>query len=1165
MNAEAPAKLSYVVLLAIVINLLVAIVLYQSADTHQQRFEERQTELAEHALHNAAREISLWLGEIRRTADQLAASNSRQLTLLYRNPDDQPLFHSIEAISHQYFAHVHGLRVVDKDDTALQQSFKAYRRTGNASPGSDAQRFYSIKIPQIAPQEHQLIIDLSLKTVRQQLVSAQPPMQQLYLLYRHMPLQVSIDTIEHTSANAEHQLTQEEQQRILARRPIADSPWELAALRQEGLFEMQWRNKLIEIATIILALAVITTTMMSLIRREERAKAVMGQRLQHLNSELEEIVTERTHALQASMEHLESEAEKRISVERELRLFRTLMEQSSDAILVIDAGNAQILDANARSLQYLASDLQILQTLQATQLFPDIIGHGHWHAWVRRVRESDGLLLEGLCHPPKAPQLPIELSAQFTRESERDYIVAVMRDIRERVQNREELERRDRIRAAICFSAESLLRPGVWDKSIEAVMGQLGHAARASRVYLYEVTHDQEQRKTATRRAYWCEPKLNVQQAPTQLDLSSEALQRWGQLLRHEERMVADPLKHCPPAERAWLRERQIQSFLLMPIHVGGIWWGFIGFDDCRHERQWSEYELDALKAAARALSAAIARHRTDEELRLSARFFESTSEAVMITDADKHIIAVNPAFCRITGFMESEVHGQTPSVLQSGEHGPDFYQAMHASLKEHGFWRGELRNRRKNGELFPVWENISEVRNEHGHLTNYVSVFSDISLIEESQRQLEHLAHFDTLTGLPNRLLFKARLKHALELARRFQQSMAILLLDLDRFKMINDSLGHPIGDKILLQCAERIRNVVRHSDTVARLGGDEFILILENVDNDIAGHQAQQILNALREPFSIDGQSIILSASIGISLYPDDGPDADIMMKHADSAMYKAKEEGRNIYRFYTEEITQRVMQRFSMESQLHQALENEEFVVYYQPQYDSNSQRITGVEALVRWQPHGHQPISPDEFLEVAEESGLIRPIGAWVLNHACSQAQQWLEYLPEDFTIAVNVSAKQIEHDELLPLVHEALRDSRLPPKHLELELTESLLLQQQNVGQTLNSLHELGIQLAIDDFGTGYSNLAYLKHYPIDSLKIDRMFVEDMCNNSDDAAIVRAAIGMAQTLGRSVTAEGVETEEQARYLDELGCHVLQGYYFARPMPADEMTELLKLAS
>lgn len=552
-----------------------------------------------------------------------------------------------------------------------------------------------------------------------------------------------------------------------------------------------------------------------------------------------------------------------------------------------------------------------------------------------------------------------------------------------------------------------------------------------------------------------------------------------------------------------------------------------------------------------------------DNKLQQAAQVFENTTEGVIVTDRKANITAVNPAFTQITGYPEEAVIGRNPKFLQSGKHDKAFFKGLWGKLKQEKSWRGEIWNRRKNGEIYPAWLNITSIQDDKGEISQYVALFSDITSIKQSQSQLEHLAHHDSLTDLPNRLLFEDRLEHAITQAKRQKRHLAVLFLDLDRFKNINDSLGHSVGDALLVQVATRLRNLLRENDTAARLGGDEFTILLENLeDPNYTAVVANKILNHLKQPFEIFGRKLHITASIGLSLYPEDGTDVGNLTKNADAAMYQAKESGRNNYRFYTAELTQSAFERLLLESELRSAIKDQQLLLYYQPQFSVNSSKISGAEALLRWRHPRMGILPPARFIPLAEETGLIHEIGHWTLEHACKQTREWSQKGLFTGRMAVNLSVRQIMHTDLILRFEEIIAKTRCPPTQLQFEVTEGVFMGQKELSiPVLDVFKQLGVTIAIDDFGTGYSSLSYLKQLPIDKLKIDKSFVQEMPDDADGAAIAQAIISLGQTLGLEIIAEGVETEAQQNLLQLMGCQEMQGYLYGAPMPARSLEEKL----
>ncbi|MES9971548.1 MAG: EAL domain-containing protein [Candidatus Thiodiazotropha sp.] len=554
------------------------------------------------------------------------------------------------------------------------------------------------------------------------------------------------------------------------------------------------------------------------------------------------------------------------------------------------------------------------------------------------------------------------------------------------------------------------------------------------------------------------------------------------------------------------------------------------------------------------------AAHRiAEEKLRLAERAFQNTAEGITVTDVNGDIVSTNPAFEAITGYSSEEVMGQNPRILKSGHHEDAFYKEMWETLLQTGHWRGEIWNRRKNGDVFPEWLTISTVKDSHGEITHYVGVFTDITQIKEAQDQINFLAHHDALTQLPNRALFRERFQHALMHARREKSSIALLFLDLDRFKTVNDTLGHPVGDEVLLKVSRRMSQIIRASDTLARLGGDEFVLLLEEqTDAQHAVVVARKLIDLFAKPMIIGEHELVVTASIGITLYPNDGDDPDMLIRHADRAMYDAKQQGRNTYRFFTHALSEGALERLVMENDLRRAISRNELILHYQPIVNLQTRQLHGIEALVRWQHPKQGLIPPGLFIELAEEIGIIGDIGQWVLRSACNQLASWDRDNFRVPRISVNLSVQQIDREGLVSLVSEELKHSGLSPQRLELEVTESMLMRNPDLSRTvLAELRTIGVNFAIDDFGTGYSSLAYLKLLPLDRLKIDQSFVRDIGQDTNDEAIVRAIIAMSKSLGLEAVAEGVEEASQAEFLLKSGCDLSQGYLFSRPLPAEEI--------
>jgi len=551
-------------------------------------------------------------------------------------------------------------------------------------------------------------------------------------------------------------------------------------------------------------------------------------------------------------------------------------------------------------------------------------------------------------------------------------------------------------------------------------------------------------------------------------------------------------------------------------------------------------------------------RHQMQEKLQLAATVFESTAEGVLITDTRQRINAVNRAFSEITGYSEQEALGDTPRLLASGLHDSAFYAAMWYQLTAEGHWQGEISNRRKNGEIYPSWLTISAVRNRDKFITHFVAVFADISSLKQAQARLDYQAHHDPLTGLPNRTLFESRLHAALAHSRAAHSLGAVLFLDLDRFKHINDSLGHPVGDLLLKSIAVRLKENLRDIDTVARLGGDEFIILLPGLQNPgDAEAVATKLLNSFSAPFQAGEHEFFMSTSIGSALFPSDGADVATLIKNADAAMYRSKAKGRNRVEHYTRDLTAQASERIALEHELRRAIERNEFTLSYQPKISLLTQRLVGAEALIRWFHPTFGDVPPERFIPLAEENGMILQIGEWVLDTACQQLHEWNQRYDVFGPLSVNLAGAQLRQPNLVNRIERLLLQHRLQPGCLQLEITESFIMSQtEEALSVLHRLKKLGVQLAIDDFGTGYSSLSYLKRLPLDILKIDQSFVRGLPDDPHDAAIVRAIIALGRSMQLTVIAEGVETLEQQQFLADEGCEQIQGYLVSLPLRAEE---------
>jgi diguanylate cyclase (GGDEF)-like protein/PAS domain S-box-containing protein len=559
-------------------------------------------------------------------------------------------------------------------------------------------------------------------------------------------------------------------------------------------------------------------------------------------------------------------------------------------------------------------------------------------------------------------------------------------------------------------------------------------------------------------------------------------------------------------------------------------------------------------------------RKLAQDQLRLSAAVFANNSEAIVITDEDNEIVMVNDAFTRITGYAADEVLGKNPRIFSSGKMDQLFYQQLWQDYLRNDGWSGEIWNKRKNGEIYPEWLILSLVRDHTGKVTNHIAIYSDITERKREEERIQFLANHDVLTQLPNRFLLNDRLTQALAFAERNQAKVGILFIDLDHFKNINDSLGHDVGDELLKQVAARMTLCLRRTDTLARLGGDEFVAVLPEIGAEQeAAFVAEKMLESFSEPFSVRNHQLSITPSIGIGIYPDDGTAPVDLLRKADMAMYRAKDIGRNTLQFYRPEMTQHITERLQLEMDLRQAIARNQLFLAYQPKVDLMSGQVVGLEALIRWQHPVRGLVPANRLIEVAEESGLILEIGDWVLHQACMQGRLWQAQGYVAVPIAVNVSGVQFRRGQCLKRIRAILNDTGFSADLLEIEITESMLMELGAAGQKmLTELRQLGVRLALDDFGTGYSSLSRLKTFPLDCLKIDQSFIRDIGTDPNDAAIVRAVLGMAHEIGLKVVAEGVETQQQLDFLRQLRCEEYQGYLFSRPVTPQEIERHLQRA-
>ncbi|WP_018872084.1 EAL domain-containing protein [Thioalkalivibrio sp. ALJ16] len=719
-------------------------------------------------------------------------------------------------------------------------------------------------------------------------------------------------------------------------------------------------------------------------------------------------------------------------------------------------------------------------------------------------------------------------------------------------------ERERALRTAAELTVE-LLREDNPARVIHRLLAELGQEANADRTYVLVAELDHAQREALDiHRYYWVRADADHAIRPPPLrNLSLESLlPRWHGILR-DGGTVDVLVRDLPESEREVLEASQSQAVLAVPLYVDGEYRGFLALDRVQRAQRWTEADQSLSRIVATSLGAALERRQALLGLRRMAAVFESTRDGILITDLTPRIVAVNPAFVDITGYSESEAIGRNPRFLQSGRHDAAFFANMWDALQHDGHWQGEVWNRRRNGELAPQWLSLNTVYDEQGHALHYAGVLTDMSELRRSEEELQHLARYDALTGLPNRSQLQVILEQTLERARAHGHRVAVLNLDLDRFKNVNDSMGHPVGDQVLVEVTRRLRAAVGSPHVLGRLGGDEFLIVVENpAGEDAVAACAGDLLACLEQPLTLeDGRTVYVNASIGISLYPEHGDNVTALIQHADAAMYQAKASGRQTWSVYTQALTHAADERLELENRLRHALEtgSGQLRLHYQPQVHLEDGRPFGMEALLRWQPEDGPMIPPDRFIPIAEDTGLIVALGEWVLREACDAALRLQKNGAGPFSLAVNLSPVQLQRSDFVSRVEEILDLTGFPAAQLELEITETAIMQQgEQAIERLAGLKALGVRLAIDDFGTGYSSLAALRTYPLDVLKIDRSFVDGVASESADREIAATIIAMGRNLNMQVIAEGVETAEQATFLLERGCVLAQGYHFSQPL-------------
>jgi diguanylate cyclase (GGDEF)-like protein/PAS domain S-box-containing protein len=863
------------------------------------------------------------------------------------------------------------------------------------------------------------------------------------------------------------------------------------------------------------------------------------------------------------------DASRHVETENKLRqterLLQTIIDASPDYICIKD-GNNRWVKANQKLLnlyQIKSSDYQNKTNQEvASKLHPvfkaafqhaDISDEKTWASGKPYHNEEILSLPQGI-----DKTLEVTKIANYQQESIRENMILFARDVSEHKFIESQLQNRSAILDALISCDWLLHSSDSWHTVAKTLLQQACLAFRFTRaVILKNTTNGNHYQKYSNALYQWSMPGFSETSHKFEsVNFDDNRLTRWKDILSNGHPVYSE-ITSLPPEEYNILKQHDAVCIAIIPLFIEHKWWGNIVIERCFDTDTTSSQELGSLMAIGRSLSVAIQREQAGTSLNLAKIAFDSATEGIMIIDTNGNIVGINKGFTEITGYSEAEVLGKTPAVFQNGRH------ALWHSLTSEGKWSGEITNYRKSGEKYHEWLNITIVRNAEYKITHYVGVFSDISEIKESQNQLNELVNHDPLTGLPNRRLINQLFEKSINHARQENHKVAILFIDLDRFKAINDSLGHTIGDKLLLEVSKRIKQAIRHNDVVGRLGGDEFLVIMDNLLNpEDASIKAKNILSVLHTEFLIEGKELYISASIGISLFPDDGEQVDSIIKAADIAMYQVKNNGKNNFCFYSDDLSTEVVERFNLENQLRRALERKQFEVYYQPQMSLISGEIIGAEALVRWNHPEFGLVSPDKFIPLAEETGIILLIGEWVLRQAAMFAKQWVKEGSSLQKIAVNVSGIQIIQSNFADTVYGVLVETDCNPSALEIEITESTIMQNtEHVIDTFNRIKTMGVSLAIDDFGTGYSSLSNLKRLPLDKLKIDRSFVCDLPHDQDDAVIAKAIYAMADSLGFTVVAEGIETIEQEKFLKEIGCQEAQGYLYGKPTNADNFAKLI----
>lgn len=862
---------------------------------------------------------------------------------------------------------------------------------------------------------------------------------------------------------------------------------------------------------------------------------------------------------------------KRKQAEEKLRLTQFSIDSSYDSISWIDSDGRfkWVNDAICKKLGYSYEELTSMGVADIDPDFPAQAWPKHWE----EIKKRGSFNFESHHKTKDGVIFPVEVTINYIEFEGKEYNCAFARDITDRKKAEDEITRNASLLSLIAKSQSSFIVDSSPHLIFDSLLTGLLELTKSEYGFIGEVCFDDKGEKFLKVFAWtniaWNKETRALYEKYKKGGAEFHNLKTlYGAVLTTGELVLANDPANDPRSGGIPKGHPPLNAFIGLPIKRDGESIGMVGLANKvgGYDDKLAEYLEPLIKTCSGIISAInneIFRKESEAKLKLSAMVFENAMEGVIVTDSAGVIQFVNQAFAEITGFGEKEAIGQTPRLVKSNRQDKKFYEKMWGDLLKTGRWQGEVWNRRKNSELFIVQQSINAIKDSDGKTTEYVSVFHDITEAKQDEEEIKYQAYHDLLTGLPNRSLFNDRLKQTIGRAEREKQKVALLFIDVDDFKNINDNFGHLVGDLLLQGIAMRLTTCVRETDTVARYSGDEFVVIMDNIkEAQAVASVAENILESLSEPYMHHGKNIISTVSIGIAMYPTDGESGEALLKNADLAMYHIKDNRKNSFSFFTESLNEQATRRYELEVRLREAIERDEFTVYYQPKISLSSGKINSMEALVRWKTDGNL-ILPSEFIPLAEDTGLIFPIGEFVLVSACEQLKIWHDMGYKYLSVSVNISTRQFDKGDLLDVVKSAITSTGLNAASLRLEITETAIMKElESALLTLDQIKKMGVNISLDDFGTGYSSLSHLRVLPIDELKIDRIFIMNIPDNLDDSAIVATIISMAQSLKLSVVAEGVETRDQLDFLREAGCDEMQGYLFSRPVPAGEMEKLLK---